>query len=79
MRHSGKQTATSKCTALAISTSQDLMGVYRDAYEFLLYNLGDHKLTQWISADVVVDSASLHSAYRVLPSQEWTHGIVIPT
>lgn len=77
--HSGKQTATSKCTALAINASQDLMGLYRGAYEFLLYSLGNHRLTRCNSANVVVDSGSLHAAYQVLPGQEWTHVTVIPT
>jgi hypothetical protein len=78
-RHSGKQTTTGKYIVLAINALKDLVAANPGEYEVLLYDLGNHKVTRSIRTSVVVDSASLHAAYPVLPGQDWTCGTVIPT
>lgn len=70
--HSGELTNTGTCTALAINASQELMVIYPGVYDFLLYDVGNHKLARCIKTNVVVHSSSRHGAYFVLPGQEWT-------
>lgn len=71
-RDEGQLTTTGTCTALVINASRELMSLYPGVYRFLLYDVGNHKLARCVKTGVVVDSASRHGAYRVLPGQEWT-------
>lgn len=75
--HSGELTTTGTCTALAMNASRELMEKYPGVYDFLLYDVGNHKLARCINTGVVVDSASRHGAYLVLPGQEWTRGKMV--
>ncbi|KAM0204164.1 hypothetical protein ACHAQI_009989 [Fusarium lateritium] len=75
--HSSELTNTGTCATLAINASQELMTKHPGVYEFLLYDVGNHKLARCIKTNIVVHSSSREGACFVYPGQEWTRGKMI--
>jgi len=69
----GKLSTTSTCTVLAIRTATALDYANRGVYNFLMYDVGGHKICRCLSTYIIIDSSSRDGAVIKAPGDEWTY------
>ncbi|EXL97267.1 hypothetical protein FOIG_10319 [Fusarium odoratissimum NRRL 54006] len=69
----GKLSTTGTCTVLAIRTATALDYANRGVYNFLMYDVGGHKVCRCLSTYIIIGSSSRDGAVIKAPGDEWTY------